>query len=330
MIEPQQHAGVDGEVVDALLRLLDERVAVDLPRQLLGTAADLLERLVDRNRPDRDGGVADDPFTRLVNVAAGREIHHRVGAPQRCPAELLDLLVDRRGDDGVADVGVDLHGEVAADDHRLKLRVIDVRRNDRAPARHFGPHEVGLEPFADADELHLRRDDAFARVMQLRDRTGAAKARLHAGRERRRHRTRRCARGGQCAPLLDDPAAIANPAGPQLRKAFGDLMPLRSAAVVDAQRRLASTQRDLAHRDAHALRPFDVDLAGVGKRGREVRGRERRLRLSCTHDRRVYYEGKCGCPAHCECPRSRACTSAARAAACSSNIRPRAGHRIGR
>ena len=35
----QQHAGVDGEVVDALLRLLDERVAEELPGQILGLAA---------------------------------------------------------------------------------------------------------------------------------------------------------------------------------------------------------------------------------------------------------------------------------------------------
>ena len=92
----QQHAGVDGEVVDALLRLLDERVAVDLPGQIFGPAADFLERLVDRHRADRHRRVAEDPLARLVDVAAGRQIHHRVGAPQRRPAQLLDFLLDRR------------------------------------------------------------------------------------------------------------------------------------------------------------------------------------------------------------------------------------------
>ena len=66
----QQHAGVDGEVVDALLGLLDERVAVDLPGQILGPAADLLERLVDRHRADRHRRVAEDPLARLVDVLA--------------------------------------------------------------------------------------------------------------------------------------------------------------------------------------------------------------------------------------------------------------------
>jgi len=34
---PQQHAGVHGHVVDALLALLDHGVAVDLPGQLVGS-----------------------------------------------------------------------------------------------------------------------------------------------------------------------------------------------------------------------------------------------------------------------------------------------------
>ena len=132
---PQQHAGVHREVVDALLALLDQRVAVDLPGQILRTAADLLERLVDRDGADRHRGIADDPLARLVDVLAGRQIHDRVGAPQRRPAQLVHLLLDRRGHRGVADVGVDLHQEVAADDHRLELEVIDVGRDDRAAAR---------------------------------------------------------------------------------------------------------------------------------------------------------------------------------------------------
>ena len=164
----QQHAGVDGEVVHALLALLDERVAIDLPREILRTAADLLERLVDRDGADRHRRVANDPLARLVDVLAGRQIHHRVGAPQRRPLQLLDLVLDRRAHGGVADVGVDLHQEVAADDHRLELEVIDVRRDDRAAALDLGADELGRQPFARGDELHLRRDLAAPRVEELR------------------------------------------------------------------------------------------------------------------------------------------------------------------
>ena len=56
------------EVIDTLLALLDERVAIDLPREVLWATANFLERLVDRHCADRNGGVADDPFTRRVNV----------------------------------------------------------------------------------------------------------------------------------------------------------------------------------------------------------------------------------------------------------------------
>ena len=170
----QQHAGVNGEVIDPLLRLLDERVAIDLPGQIFRAAAGLLERLIDRHRADRHGGIAEDPLARLVDFAPGREVHHRVGAPQRRPAQLLDFLVDRRADGGVADVGVDLHREVAADDHRLELGMVDVGRNDGATARDLRADELRIEPLADADELHLFGDDAFAREVQLRHAAAAA------------------------------------------------------------------------------------------------------------------------------------------------------------
>ena len=161
----KQHAGVHGEVIDALFALLDEGVAIHLPRQIFRAAADLFERLIDRDRADRHRGVADDPLTGLVNVLAGGQVHHRVGAPQRGPPQLLDLLLDRRRHGGVADVGVDLHEEVAADDHRLELEVIDVGGDDGAAARDFIADEIRRQPFPNRDELHLRRDLASARVV---------------------------------------------------------------------------------------------------------------------------------------------------------------------
>ncbi len=205
----QQHAGVDREVVDALLRLLDQRVLEDLPGQVLGLAVDLLERLIDRHGPDRHRRVADDPLARLVDVLAGRQVHHGVAAPADRPRHLVDLFADRRSRRRVADVRVDLHEEVAADDHRLALRVIDVRGNDGAAAGDLVADELGrdarrdgraerlarmlahqelrhlragragilqaldvllaLQVLADRDEFHLGRDDALPRVVHLAD-----------------------------------------------------------------------------------------------------------------------------------------------------------------
>ena len=47
--------------------------------------------------------------------------------------------------------------------------MIDVGGNDRAAARDLVADEIGRQPFADGDELHLGGDLALARVMELRD-----------------------------------------------------------------------------------------------------------------------------------------------------------------
>ena len=107
--------------------------------------------------------------------------------------------------------------------------MIDVGRDDGAAARHLAPHEIRGQPFANRDELHLGRDLAFARVVQLRH------ARIR--------------------------APAADPGLAQLRQADLDVVALGAARVVDAERRLAARQRDLAHRHAHALRALDVDFS---------------------------------------------------------------------
>ncbi len=157
----QQHAGVDREVIDALLGLLDQRVAEDFPGQVFGLAVDLFQRLVDRHRADRHRRIADDPFARFVDVLAGRQIHHRVAAPADRPGHLVDFLADRRRHRRVADVGVDLHQEVAADDHRLDFRVVDVGRDDGAAARHFLAHEFGRDRFG----VGMRGAERLARML---------------------------------------------------------------------------------------------------------------------------------------------------------------------
>ncbi len=149
-----------------------------------------------------------------MDVLAGGEIHHRIAAPADRPRHLVDFFADRRGHRRVADIRIHLHEEVAADDHRLAFRVVDVVRDDRAAACDFFAHEFrrdfrqairtectcaeclarvltphhrselfavraarlqrlqirsALLVFADRDVLHLRRDDAFTRVVHLRN-----------------------------------------------------------------------------------------------------------------------------------------------------------------
>jgi hypothetical protein len=75
-----------------------------------------------------------------VDVAAG-ERSITVSAPQRIAHTILSTLPHRRRDGGVADIGVDLGEEIAADDHRLEFGVVDIAGDDGAAARDLGAHE---------------------------------------------------------------------------------------------------------------------------------------------------------------------------------------------
>src|SRR5450830_1787726 len=211
----QQYTGMDGEVVDALLGLFDQRVAEQLPGQVFGGAADFFQGLVDRHGTDRHRRVADDPFAGFVDVLAGGQVHHGVRAPADAPGQFRHFFFNGRTQGAVADVAVDLHQEVTADDHRFQFGVVDVGRDNRAATGDFFAHEFRgddlrhasaeavagvllieqaagtglfeLHVFADVDVFHLSGDDAFARVVHLGDvGTGLGTARvLHMGKAQR-------------------------------------------------------------------------------------------------------------------------------------------------
>ena len=131
-----QYAGVDGHVVHALLGLFLDDFEHHVGVQVFD-ALHARNRFIDRHGADRHGRMAQDGFANLVNVAAGGEIHHGIGAIVNGRVQLLQFLIDVRGDGGVADVRVDLAERGDADRHRLEFGMIDVGRDDHAPARDF-------------------------------------------------------------------------------------------------------------------------------------------------------------------------------------------------
>ena len=209
-----------------------------------------------------------------------------VSAPQRIAHTILSTssAVEERHR-RVADVGVDLHQEVAADDHRLGFRMIDVGGNDRATRGDLGAHELGRhvvgnrgapgiavacggrgarrasEILADRDELHLGRDDAGTCVGELRYGGGALRAQRQGAHRELRGRVRTA--GMAVIDRLHAPsgvglgvAARGDPCGAQPRQpgmdVDGDLgIGVWAGGVVDRERRFAGRrlQRDLAHRD---------------------------------------------------------------------------------
>ena len=214
--EAEEDAGVDGEVIDALLGLFDEGIAEEFPGEVFGFAVHFFQGLIDGHGADGHGGVPQDPFARGVDVFAGGEVHHGIAAPLGGPAHFFDLFLDGGSDGAVADVGIDFDEEVAPDDHGLKLGVIDVGRDDGAACGDLRADELGgdlirdalgeafedaggvfvldlggasvllvqviaddvafeigdlgaAHVFADGNEFHLGRDDAFFGISKLGD-----------------------------------------------------------------------------------------------------------------------------------------------------------------
>ncbi len=109
---------MDGEVVHALLRLVLDRPQDIVVCQVLDLAVD--DHRVDRHGPDRDRAVVDDRLTAGVELAAGGQIHERVGAVLLRPLQLLDFLAGAGRDGAGADVGVDLRRDHPADADRVE------------------------------------------------------------------------------------------------------------------------------------------------------------------------------------------------------------------
>src|ERR1043166_5336490 len=133
----QPHAGMDRKIIDALLCLFDQRVAIDLPGQIFSLTVHFFERLIDGHGPDRHGGIAKYPFTRGVDVLPRGKVHHSIRSPHRRPTHLFDFLVDRRSDGRVTNIRVDFDEEIAPDDHRLAFGMINIRWDDSPAASDF-------------------------------------------------------------------------------------------------------------------------------------------------------------------------------------------------
>jgi hypothetical protein len=86
----------------------------------------------------------DDRLADLVDVAARRQVHHRVRAVVDGRVELLELRLDVGRHGGVADVRVDLAGEPMPMPigSSFCLEVVDVRGDDRAALGHLAPDEL--------------------------------------------------------------------------------------------------------------------------------------------------------------------------------------------
>ena len=154
----QPHAGMDGEVVDALFALFDQRVACKAPRSVFNRiAVAFLQRLIYGNGADRDRRVAQESIRGWCGCCARWRDPSRCRRPSGSTTPSCRLLP--RHDEVTAELPIlalILVEEVAADDHRLEFAMVDVAGNDGAAARDFTAHEFRR------DERRNRRAKAFA------------------------------------------------------------------------------------------------------------------------------------------------------------------------
>ncbi len=162
-----EDSAMDGHVVHALLGLVLD-VVDEVVRGEVLDARHLLHGLVDGHGADGHGRGRDDGFADLVDAAAGGEVHHGVRAEVDGVVQLLQLLLDVGDDGGVADVRVDLAARVDPDGHGIERVMVDVGGDDHAPARNLVADRLRRRLLALGHPLHLRRDQAAARVVHLR------------------------------------------------------------------------------------------------------------------------------------------------------------------
>ena len=153
--EAFEDGGVDGKVIDALLGLLDEGVAVEFPSEAFDLAVHFFKCLIDGDGSDGDGRITNDPLAGGVDVFSGGKVHHGVGTPLGGPSHFFDFFIDGRGDGGVADVGVDFHEEIPPDDHGLDFWMVDVGRDDGTAAGDLGADELGSDKIWDLGSIAL-------------------------------------------------------------------------------------------------------------------------------------------------------------------------------
>ena len=112
-----------------------------------------------------------------MNLAFCQLLVQRIASPLAAQNDLLDDVVDLGR---VVDDGVDLHQKLLPDNHRFRLRMVDICRNDGVTGGYFLADELGcderFEPerfdlliLSDGYIFHLGCDDASFGVEHLGD-----------------------------------------------------------------------------------------------------------------------------------------------------------------
>ena len=162
-----QHARMNREIVHTLRGLLLDHLKINVNIEVL-EPLHARQRLINRDRPNRHRRVPQDGVANLRNIAARRQIHHRVRPMLDRHMQLAQFFVDVRRDRRVADVRVHLAPRRDPNPHRLQFRMVHVGRNDQPPHSHFVADHFHRQILALRHVGHFFREQAFARKVHLR------------------------------------------------------------------------------------------------------------------------------------------------------------------
>ncbi len=166
----QFDAAVDRHVVDALLGLVLDHVQKMLRVHVFDVTTEFFQHLVDRHGSDRHRTAVDDLPTNVVDVLAGRQIHHGVGAVVNGRVQFFQFLAHIAGDGAVADIGVDFALSGDADAHRFKCPggMDPVGRDHHSTGGHFLADRLDRQVFTLRAKLHLGGNLTIAGGQNLR------------------------------------------------------------------------------------------------------------------------------------------------------------------
>ncbi len=88
----QTNTAMNRKVVHSLFALFDKGITEKFPGEIFRFAMHLFHRLIDRDRTDRNGAVADNPFPGLMDMISRRQVHQCITTPFTTPYRFLHFF----------------------------------------------------------------------------------------------------------------------------------------------------------------------------------------------------------------------------------------------
>ena len=101
------------------------------------------------------------------NIAAGGQIHNRIGADRNGSLQFFQFGLNRTVIGRGTEIGVNLGAQTFTDTEGSEIFMLVISRNDNIAVSNSGADKFHVQFFLCGDDFHLRRNNAFAGHFQL-------------------------------------------------------------------------------------------------------------------------------------------------------------------